>query len=171
MLFRLQKISGSNRDIFSTSAIVIVDEIDLHLHPKWKKTIVSKLRNIFKNIQFIFSTHSPTVIQGASDDAILFKVLRDDDGVTSVTETYYRKDMNNMMLNTLITSPLFDLETAKLNINEEDYDTSDNFLLSRIYNQVHKNLKIQKAKNKKSFLSENEIDELIQNVLSEYGHD
>ncbi|MEE9902117.1 MAG: AAA family ATPase [Acinetobacter haemolyticus] len=103
LLFRLQQVSSSNSDVFKTSAVVIVDEIDLHLHPKWKKTIVSKLRSTFDNIQFIFTTHSPTIIQGASEDAIIFKVFRNEDGITRVTDKYYRKDLNNMMLNTLVT--------------------------------------------------------------------
>ncbi|WP_164672451.1 AAA family ATPase, partial [Vibrio cholerae] len=42
--------------------IVLIDEIDLHLHPKWQQTIVQKLENTFPNIQFILSTHSPLVL-------------------------------------------------------------------------------------------------------------
>lgn len=169
LLYRLQKISGGNPDIFSTSAVVIVDEIDLHLHPKWKKNIVPKLRNIFKNIQFIFSTHSPTIIQGASEDAVLYKVVRNKNGITNITEKYFRKDLNHMMLNTLITSPLFDLETAKLDSSIKDYDTSDDYLFSRIHKQVQRKLNAEKKSSQKAYLSEQEIDDLIQNILSEYN--
>ena len=44
-------------------AVVLIDELDLHIHPKWQKTIVSDLKNIFLNIQFIITTHSPVIIQ------------------------------------------------------------------------------------------------------------
>jgi predicted ATP-binding protein involved in virulence len=42
--------------------IIIIDEIDLHLHPKWQRMVVSNLTNVFPNCQFIISTHSPNVI-------------------------------------------------------------------------------------------------------------
>lgn len=42
--------------------IVLIDEIDLHLHPKWQRKIVPKLLEIFPNIQFVVTTHSPLVI-------------------------------------------------------------------------------------------------------------
>lgn len=45
------------------SGVVLIDEIELHLHPKWQREVVGKLRRIFPNIQFITTTHSPFVIQ------------------------------------------------------------------------------------------------------------
>ncbi|MDC4783604.1 AAA family ATPase, partial [Acinetobacter baumannii] len=170
-LYRLQKISDYNSNIFKTSAIVIIDEIDLHLHPKWKQTIVSKLRATFKNIQFIFTTHSPTIIQGASNDAIIFRVFRNDDGITRITDKYYRKDLNHMMLNTLVTSSLFDLESARLDENNDDSDTSNNYLLSKIHKQVRERLEAQKKEGKKKFISKQDVDNLITEVLNEFDHD
>ena len=65
----------------------MVDEIDLHLHPKWQRVIIGKLRKIFPNIQFVFTTHSPTIIQGASDDAVIFRVYRNKkDGKTRISD-------------------------------------------------------------------------------------
>lgn len=171
LLFRLQKISGDNSDIFQTSAIVVVDEIDLHLHPKWKQTIVSKLRSTFKNIQFIFTTHSPTIIQGASDDAIIFRVFRNEDGITRVTDKYYRKDLNHMMLNTLVTSSLFDLKSARLDEDNDNADTSDDYLLSKIHQQVRDRLENQKQQGEKKFISSEDVNRLIQEVLDEFEND
>lgn len=45
-----------------SSAIVLIDEVDLHLHPGWQQTILSDLRKIFPNTQFIVTTHSPQVL-------------------------------------------------------------------------------------------------------------
>lgn len=42
--------------------VVLIDEIDLHLHPAWQRTVCDKLRKMFPNIQFIISTHSPQVL-------------------------------------------------------------------------------------------------------------
>jgi predicted ATP-binding protein involved in virulence len=50
------------------SAVVLIDELDLHLHPNWQQTIVEKLLNVFRGCQFICTTHSPFIVQ--SLDAI-----------------------------------------------------------------------------------------------------
>lgn len=50
--------------------IVMIDELDLHLHPKWQRTILKKLRNTFPKIQFICTTHSPLVINHLSKESI-----------------------------------------------------------------------------------------------------
>ncbi len=49
------------------SAVVLIDEIDLHLHPKWQRDIISIISNVFKNVQFIVTTHSPLVIQSMTE--------------------------------------------------------------------------------------------------------
>ena len=46
-----------------TEGVVLIDEIDMHLHPKWQKKIISDLKNTFPKIQFIATTHSPFIIQ------------------------------------------------------------------------------------------------------------
>lgn len=46
-----------------TKGVVLIDEIDMHLHPKWQRGIVDNLKNTFPNIQFIATTHSPFIVQ------------------------------------------------------------------------------------------------------------
>lgn len=50
-------------DPLQGAGVVLVDEIELHLHPKWQREIVEKLRRTFPRIQFILTTHSPFVVQ------------------------------------------------------------------------------------------------------------
>ena len=45
------------------AGVVLIDELELHLHPKWQREVTGKLRKTFPNIQFIATTHSPFVIQ------------------------------------------------------------------------------------------------------------
>src|SRR5690242_18254222 len=45
------------------AGVVLIDELELHLHPKWQREVSEKLRQTFPNIQFIATTHSPFVIQ------------------------------------------------------------------------------------------------------------
>jgi predicted ATP-binding protein involved in virulence len=46
----------------NASAVVMIDELDLHLHPKWQRTIVDKLSKTFPKCQFIATTHSPLIV-------------------------------------------------------------------------------------------------------------
>ena len=50
-----------------TKGVVLIDEIDLHLHPSWQTHILNDLRNAFPELQFIVSTHSPLVISQIDD--------------------------------------------------------------------------------------------------------
>ena len=61
-------------------AIVIVDEIDLHLHPKWQKDIRDFLIDNFKNTQFICTAHSPIMAQSSEKDNISV-IVKDQDSV------------------------------------------------------------------------------------------
>jgi CRISPR-associated protein Cmr1 len=57
--------------LIRAKAIVLIDELDLHLHPKWQREILLKLRKIFPHIQFIITTHSPFVLQSVTDGNII----------------------------------------------------------------------------------------------------
>ncbi|RLV58253.1 ATPase [Parashewanella curva] len=46
-----------------TPGIILIDELDLHLHPLWQRRIIEDLRNTFPEVQFVFTTHSPFLIQ------------------------------------------------------------------------------------------------------------
>lgn len=51
--------------------IVLIDELDLHLHPNWQKSIVKKLKDTFPNIQFITTTHSPFIVQSLKKEELI----------------------------------------------------------------------------------------------------
>jgi predicted ATP-binding protein involved in virulence len=53
-----------------TSGVVLIDEIDLHLHPSWQQTIIVQLQQAFPEIQFIVTTHSPQVLSTVHRDNI-----------------------------------------------------------------------------------------------------
>ena len=54
-----------------TPGIVLIDEVDLHLHPIWQKRILKTLKNVFPLVQFIVTTHSPSIISSARADELL----------------------------------------------------------------------------------------------------
>ena len=53
------------------AGIVLIDELELHLHPKWQLEVTEKLRQIFPNTQFIITTHSPFIIQTARQGEVI----------------------------------------------------------------------------------------------------
>jgi predicted ATP-binding protein involved in virulence len=61
-------------------AVVLIDELDLHLHPRWQRTIARQLTETFRNCQFIATTHSPQIVGAVSPDKITLindgKVIR-----------------------------------------------------------------------------------------------
>lgn len=58
-----------------TDGIVLIDEVDMHLHPRWQQLILAQLQKAFPKIQFIVTTHSPQVLTTVSSDCI--RILRD----------------------------------------------------------------------------------------------
>ena len=65
-------------DPLESEAVVLIDEVDLHLHPKWQQRILVDLRRAFPNTQFIVSTHSPQVLTTVPPEQIV--ELRRDEG-------------------------------------------------------------------------------------------
>ncbi|RYY99887.1 MAG: hypothetical protein EOO11_03475 [Chitinophagaceae bacterium] len=68
----LKEVAVSN-----TPGIVLIDELDLHLHPDWQKSIVQSLKSSFPSIQFIVTSHSPFIIQEMAEGQLFS--LKDDE--------------------------------------------------------------------------------------------
>jgi predicted ATPase len=65
-------INERGKTLGEGKAIVLIDEVDVHLHPKWQRRIVPALEDLFPNCQFIATTHSPFVIQAVDRQRITF---------------------------------------------------------------------------------------------------
>jgi predicted ATP-binding protein involved in virulence len=57
--------------IKKSNGVVMIDEIDLHIHPRWQRHIVADLKNAFPNIQFVVTTHSPFIVQSLRADELI----------------------------------------------------------------------------------------------------
>ena len=53
-----------------SSGLVLIDEVDMHLHPKWQQTVIQGLTNAFPNIQFVVTSHSPQVLSTVAPESI-----------------------------------------------------------------------------------------------------
>lgn len=108
--------------------IVIIDELELHLHPKWQKELPSIFSSVFPKIQFIASTHSPIPLLGAPDGSIFMKVNRSAEKGITVERWDDRIPIKKLLPNAILNSPMFDLDDLiPTDQNLEDIRTEDNF--------------------------------------------
>lgn len=77
-----------------TEGIILIDEIDLHLHPLWQQRILKDLLNIFPRVQFIVSTHAPAVINSVDGNDLI--ILKGNTAENANNETY-GKDVNTIL--------------------------------------------------------------------------
>lgn len=84
-----------------TPGVVVIDEIDLHLHPQWQQTIISDLNTIFPKIQFIVSSHAPAVINSVAKEQI--RIL-DNGGIYMPVAQTYGRDANSILREVMMVS-------------------------------------------------------------------
>ena len=98
-----------DRVLEETRGVVIIDELDLHLHPRWQRHVVADLKKTFPKLQFIASSHSPQVIGETPHDEI---ILLKNDG------TWTRPDASiglhsNEVLREIMGAEIVNAEAAK----------------------------------------------------------
>ncbi|MEG3987168.1 AAA family ATPase [Microcoleus sp. S28C3] len=102
-LARRLAIANPNPDCnpLEGSGVVLIDEIELHLHPKWQRAIIPNLKKTFPNCQFIITTHSPQVI---SDLKWVHLLRSTSEGIAIERVPSFGKD-SNRILETLMGTP------------------------------------------------------------------
>jgi len=91
---RLLILNSMDENCLEGEGVVLIDEIEMHLHPKWQRRIVPALRKVFPNIQFIATTHSPQVLSNLSDNEI---IVLDDNKYYSPASNPYGRDSNGIL--------------------------------------------------------------------------
>ena len=81
LVFRLLTAFPDSPHPLRERGVVLIDELDIHLHPVWQREIAGWLRDRFPLLQFIVATHSPFVAAGAGEDALTLKLSARDDRV------------------------------------------------------------------------------------------
>lgn len=96
--FRCVILNGFlGRDAVKQSrGIVMIDELDMHLHPNWQRRVVKDLKNAFPNIQFVVTTHSPFIVQSLKSDELIIidaEIRKDGDPFKKSIEEVAAKEM------------------------------------------------------------------------------
>jgi predicted ATP-binding protein involved in virulence len=98
--------------ITDTPGVILIDELDVHLHPSWQRLVAAGLKNIFQAMQFVCTTHSPQMI----GELMPNEVLIFEDGTLIRPSQSYGLD-SNFILN------------QYMNTNERDQDVKDAIFL------------------------------------------
>ena len=77
-----------------TDGVVLIDEIDLHLHPAWQQCILEELTKVFPRVQFIVTSHAPAVINSVKEESLI--ILKDMAPISPSSQTY-GKDVNSVL--------------------------------------------------------------------------
>ena len=73
LIWRLIQAFPASLDPLKEEGVVLIDELDIHLHPMWQRMIAGWLRAQFPRLQFIVATHSPLIAAGAGEDALTLR--------------------------------------------------------------------------------------------------
>lgn len=129
---RMAEANPAMNDPLQTEGIILIDEVDLHLHPGWQQRILNDLQRAFPNAQFIVSTHSPQVLSTVKADCI--RALEWQDGTPKLVPIDFSLGAEaQQILNTILDVPARpqELEIVKcLNryealVNDDKWDSEE----------------------------------------------
>ncbi len=90
-------------ELCKTPGLLLIDEAENHLHPKWQKTFINSILEIFPNLQIIVTTHSPFIVSSVKNAKVFVCQSKGNHAVISdETENYSNKPIDEILL-----SPLF----------------------------------------------------------------
>lgn len=82
----------------NVTGVVTIDEIDLHLHPKWQAKSIGILQKLFPKVQFFITTHSPTVLSNFENGTVY---VVQNDKIEKFNGKYFARDINDILVNVL----------------------------------------------------------------------
>ena len=135
-----RRLTIANPDIYdklSGEGIVLIDEIDLHLHPQWQRRFLPSLVHTFPNLQFIVTTHSPQVLSHIARDSVFLL----EDNKISERDIYTEGRDSNSILQDAFHVPIV----------EEEYEREINeiYYLIDEHNLEKAQMKLEKLKEKR----------------------
>lgn len=124
----MELLAPKRLDMADAEGLILVDELEAHLHPRWKMQIVSRLRAVFPGLQFVTTTHDPLCLRGLHNDEVLL-LLRDQRGeVVGISEL---PSLEALRVDQLLTSPYFGLHSTRDPQVDADFDEYYDLLARR----------------------------------------
>jgi predicted ATPase len=149
LLYRITQVFKDHKKPFEARGLLLIDEIDLHLHPLWQRKLVDFLTKKLPNFQIVTTTHSAMTVHQAGEGELF--LLKRETPQSSPSIKQYEGSPCDLKLHQLLVSPIFGLET------------SDSLEVERVKNEYRK-LKsektLSKTESKKFKLAKSEVEAL-----------
>ena len=114
LLYRIFNTFGDRQNPLLTNGILLIDEIDLHLHPTWQRRLLGYLKTKLPNFQIIASTHSPLTAQQAGEGELIVLSRNKDNQIDA---QLFEGTPSKMLLHQVLLSPIFGVNS------DESYET------------------------------------------------
>lgn len=119
---RMVEANPDMPDPLNSPGVVLIDEIDLHLHPKWQRDVIDQLCRTFKKVQFIVTTHSPVVLLGGAEKVQV--VLLEDGNIRQDVAT----NLKDLSINQLLLGEVFGLDSIRSHYWQKKLKEQDDLL-------------------------------------------
>ncbi len=111
---------SESKNPLSEPVIILIDEIDLHLHPKWQRMVIDKFSQHFPKAQFIVTAHSPLIVQAAQDKNANIIVCRKEEDRVVIDNN--PESVKGWRIDQILTSDLFEIESSRSPKTQESVD-------------------------------------------------
>lgn len=154
LTYRIILLNPAHPDPKNSPGVVLIDEIDLHLHPNWQWKIMDTLGKLFPNIQFIVTTHSPIILSSCKEcnlillgcDSDTGQIYHDDENTTELYGQSVDDVLNLHMVSSHIPEELFsDFQKLQHYFSSGNYEQAENMLQIMIEKYGEHNSTVQKA--------------------------
>jgi len=114
-IYSLRKEKTEMEDITLIPGILIIDEAENHLHPKWQKTFLRDIISIFPNLQIIVTTHSPFIVSSVKDARVyVCESHKDKTRIVDASAMYSNKPIDEILSTKLFNTSAFGIEISVL---------------------------------------------------------
>ncbi len=104
-----------------TPGLLLIDEAENHLHPKWQKTFLNSILDIFPSLQIIVTTHSPFIVSSVENAKIFVcKSMKDCSVIEDATAEYSNKPIEEILLSPIFDTNSFNQKIEKLLIQRKE---------------------------------------------------
>lgn len=110
LLYNMARGCPPDIELRDLRGVVLVDEIDLHLHPAWQREVVPTLSKALPNLQFVLSTHSP-IVAGTLSAKNIFVLEMDDSGASTIRQL--EEHIHGLDADQVLLSSYFNLSTSR----------------------------------------------------------
>jgi predicted ATP-binding protein involved in virulence len=119
-------------EMLLTPGLLLIDEAENHLHPKWQKTFLNSILNIFPNLQIIITTHSPFIVSSVENSKVFVcKSEKDHSIIVDETDLYSNKPIEEILQSEVFSTNPFNAEISelinkrKIAIESKDFETKE----------------------------------------------